>query len=410
METKVEDINSWKKSLTIKKPASEINDKVKAKVREYAKTMSVPGFRKGKVPVAFVEKKYGPSIEAEVVEGEIDVCYRAALKENDIQAITYLPIEEDAMKYDKENGLEFTIVVEVEPEIEIKNYTDHGVKVPGVKITQKKIDEKVASILDSKGEYVDSTKEVIEEGMWAVVDYKSTEEDELKEDYRLNIVKDDKGEMDDFVASLVGKKIGDEYTVDYMFGKDVSEDLAGNTITFEVKVKKAEEKKAAELTPELIKELGHEDEEAMRASVKDGLRKEAELEAENKAYDQVMDKLLAENEVPAPDSAINNYLKNKFEQMKQYYGMTDEMFGHYAEENKESAAVEVKKYYILKNISDKEDIKVSSEDVDEKIKELAGMYNMTFEDLKKSMRSKGETIQVREELKIDKTVKFLLGK
>jgi len=410
LETKVENINSWKKSITVKKPAAEINDKVKTKVREYAKTISVPGFRKGKVPAVFVEKKYGPSIEAEVVEAEIDTSYREALKEHKIEAIATVPMNEDSVKYDKETGLEFTIIVEVEPELEVKGYTDHGIKVSNIKITQKKIDEKLVSILESKGEFIDASSDVIEEGMWAVVDYKSTEEDELKEDYRLNIIKDDKGEMDDFVASLVGKKIGDEYSVDYMFGKDVSEELAGNTITFEVKVKKIEEKKPAELTEELIKELGYDDKDALNAGLKEDLRKEAEIEVENKAYDEVMEKILKENEIPAPDSAIENYTKNKFDQMKQYYGFTDEMYKSYAEENRANAELEVKKYYVLKNIAAKEDIKVTSEDVDNKIKDLAKTYNMTFEDLKKSMRSKGETIQIREELKLDKTVKFLLGK
>ena len=127
METTVENINSWKKNITVKRPANEIINKVKTKIKEYAKTISVPGFRKGKVPPTFVEKKYGSSIEAEVIENEIDIAYREALKENDITPIATIPMGENDVKWDKENGLEFKITVEVEPEIVVKGYTDHNI-------------------------------------------------------------------------------------------------------------------------------------------------------------------------------------------------------------------------------------------------------------------------------------------
>ena len=174
MEKVIENVNSWKKKISVKIPAEEIKKEVDEKLKEYAKTIQLPGFRKGKVPVSLVKKKYGKAIEAEVIEVKINNALKEIYREENLNPIYEHPIKEEDFSYDENKGLEFTIYIEVEPDLKIENYKGHGIKVEEVEVSDEEVEKEIELKLKTLAEFEDKGDDaVVEEGDYVIIDYEA---------------------------------------------------------------------------------------------------------------------------------------------------------------------------------------------------------------------------------------------
>ena len=410
MEKVIENVNSWKKKISVKIPAEEIKKEVDEKLKEYAKTIQLPGFRKGKVPVSLVKKKYGKAIEAEVIEVKINNALKEIYREENLNPIYEHPIKEEDFSYDENKGLEFTIYIEVEPDLKIENYKGHGIKVEEVEVSDEEVEKEIELKLKTLAEFEDKGDDaVVEEGDYVIIDYEaiSEENSDPKKDYRVHVIKNKEGKFDKFVEALLGKKKGDEYDLEYTFPEDYYvKEIAGKNVTFRVKVKKIEVEKIPELNDEVAKKLGYENVEDMKNKIKEEIKKRKLKKKEEEAFEKILDYILENNEVEAPESMILNYLYSEYQKLKQYNPNLD--FEEYKKEAYEKAEKEVKKYLVINAIAKENNIKATSKEVDERIKEIADLYGVKFEELKEQYRKSGDTLRIREDIKIDKTFKFLL--
>ncbi|NVM03365.1 MAG: hypothetical protein HWN67_13575, partial [Candidatus Helarchaeota archaeon] len=135
METKVTNIRSCEKSIEIKIPYSEIEEEESAFYEEYHREVKIEGFRKGKAPPSLIKKMFGKTIEGYLIDRLINKYFREVIQKENIKPISEAKVQN--VKYNKDEGLSFIAIVEVEPPFELAG-------LQGIKINKeiKKITEK----------------------------------------------------------------------------------------------------------------------------------------------------------------------------------------------------------------------------------------------------------------------------
>jgi trigger factor len=185
-------------------------------------------------------------------------------------------------------------------------------------------------------------------------------------------------------------------------------DLAGKRADYKLKILEVNELRLPDLNDEFAKGYGFESLDAFKARIKEDLGKQGLQRAKEEAYEQAMRKLLEANPFDIPKARINNYVNYKLEQQghKHEPGVDH---GHDHSDLEQEAVFNIKRYRLLEEISRKENIKPAQEDVDARIRELADQYGTDFEGLKAQLRKSGKIVDIREELKSEKTLDFVIG-
>src|SRR5690606_26830176 len=224
-------------------------------------------------------------------------------------------------------------------------------------------------------------------------------------EFRMELGTSSVPEMD---RALLGAKAGDEKRVVFTFPDDYRQDeLAGKESEYDLKIIEVQEVKLPALDDEFAKEFGFDSLDAFRARIREDLTRQSVQRAKEEVYEQAMRRLMEINPFDIPKARIQNYVKYKLEQQGHVHA--DDDHGHDHSDLEEEAVFNIRRYRILEEIAKKEKIKPTAEEVDARIGELAAQYGTDFETLKASLRKSGKIIDVREELKSEKTLDFVIG-
>ncbi|MGL1935208.1 MAG: trigger factor [Fibrobacterales bacterium] len=411
MNVTVSDPKSTQKQLEIEIPQENIKESFDAKIKKYGKEISIKGFRKGKVPKNVVVARFGPSIRQEAVEETIDAIIKEEFKKNNIEPVA--PANLQNFEDDEKGPIKLTVIVDIDPEIEITKYEKLGVKVGAVKVSDKDVKEDLERMLKSIAEEKTITRKA-KKGDVVIGDYlevKIGEEPSTipeKPEFRIEIGSSQTKEFD---AALKGVKAGEEIEVSFTYPKDFfQEDLREKAAYFKLNVTEVKELTVPELDDEAAKKFGAESSDALTTQTKERLEKYKGDEARYEAHKKAVDKLIDSNKFEIPESRIYQYAKNVINQQHQGHDHESvEPTEEEIEQSRENAERDIKKYRIIDYISKQEKIKVNQSDVDARIKEMADMYGMDFEQMKASLRSSGHVVNIREELKYEKTLNWIVG-
>jgi trigger factor len=258
-------------------PAGHIASHMDNRLSEVGRTVRIPGFRPGKVPMGILRKKYGPSVMGEVVEEAVNEGTRKALADHDLRPA--LRPEIAITSYKEGGDLEFTVLVEVLPEVVVGDLAGLKLERPVAPVDDKTVDEALARIAERREATADAAKS-----------YKSKSGDVVEIDFLGSVdgVPFDGGKAEGyslklgsntfipgFEDQLIGFKAGDKTVVKVTFPKDYgAEQLAGKDAEFAVTVHKVKTVKPAEVDDELAKTLGLEDLAALKKSVKEEIERD----------------------------------------------------------------------------------------------------------------------------------------
>ncbi len=266
---------------TVTLTAGEVDQKINEKLEEIGKTVKMPGFRPGKVPMALLKSKYGQAVMGEVLESAVNDSTLKAINENNLRPATRPKIE--VKSFDEKSGLEYNMAIELLPEIKVMDFSGLKIEKLTAKPEPKAVKEALERIASSN-----KTSEKVEENRGAkigdivVIDFDGTVDGKpfpgMKgNDFSLEL--GTKSFIDTFEDQLVGAKAGDKKTVNVTFPKDYGHaELQGVKAVFEVAVKELRTPVAAKLDDEFAKSLGFES----LAKVEEAIEKQMQSE-----YDQV---------------------------------------------------------------------------------------------------------------------------
>lgn len=423
MEAKMEKIEKNVVKFEIKVEAEKFQEALKRAYNKNVKNFNVPGFRKGKVPMAIVKKYYGIGVLMEdAVNFAIDASYSKALEENNIIPVDYPKV--DVITAEEGKEFVYTAEVTVYPEVELGEYKGLKVEKPSYEVTEDAINEKLKEMQQKNARIETKEDGEIATGDTAVIDFKGFIDDVAFEggegkDYSLEIGSGTF--IDTFEDQLVGAKVGDKVEVNVTFPENYGrEELNNKQAKFEVLVKEIKIKELPEIDDEFAKEVSEFD---TLAELKEDIVKKMEEENNNRAereYEDSIIKAVVENaKIDVPEvmveKEIDTMVRN-LEQRLQYQGLNLEQYFQFTgtdeakmrEYMKENAEVKVKTDLVLEAVEKAENIDATEEELKEKAKEVAKMYSAEEEDKMVDLLMNGQRAALLADVKVSKTIKFLV--
>ena len=372
-----------------------------AQVKAYNKNkskFSMPGFRKGKVPMKVIENAYGKGVfyEDAINEAFPDYFGEVLDKEPSIDIVARPDLD---IKDLSDDGITFIATVPVKPEVKLGDYK--GIKFDKVEynVTDEDIDADIKRLQERNARTVDVEGRPAEMDDIANIDYSGAVDGEkfeggTAEGY--DLVLGSKSFIPGFEEGVVGMNVGDTKDVAVKFPEEYhAENLKGKDAIFTVKLNKLSKKELPEVTDEFIKEAtGVETIDAYKAETKakmeDANAKKAERELENKMIEFFTDSA----EVEIPDAMIENqidYMVQDMEYRMSYQGLKLEDFLKYTNQNmadyrktfSEQAKKSVKQQLVIDAIISKEEITASDDEVKEKVNEMYEKQGKKAPDFKK---------------------------
>ena len=383
------------------------------------KRVNAPGFRKGKLPRAVFNKMYGEeALYQDAIDYVLPRAYTKAIDELEVSPLAMPDI--DVKEISKEEGVKFEAVVTVKPNVELGEYKNLGLEKDSVEVTDADVEERLDSLLSRQAEWQIKEGES-KKGDIVVIDFKGFIGDEAFDGGEAKGYELELGSgsfIPGFEEQLEGKVAPVDTEVNVTFPENYQvADLAGKEARFEVTVHDVKEKVLPELTDEFVKEFSKEAASTV-AEYKEKLKEEIKLEKENlaeKSYsDRVISTAVENAKVSVPEKLVEQEVNSMFEQFTgnlSRQGLSFDLYQQFTgkgeaelkAEMKSDAENKIKTSFVLGEIAEVEKVEVTEADIDAEVKELATMYNMTEEGIKRRISVE----DLRGELVIQKTVDFL---
>ncbi|MEW6978314.1 trigger factor [Bacillus pumilus] len=407
--------------LTVEVDAETFNKALDDAFKKVVKQVSIPGFRKGKVPRGLFEQRFGvESLYQDALDILLPVEYPKAIDEAGIEPVDRPEI--DVEKIEKGESLIFTAKVTVKPEVKLGDYKGLNVEKDDTTVTDEDVQEELKALQNRQAELVVKEEGAIENGDTVVLDFEGFVDGEAfeggkAENYSLEIGSG--SFIPGFEEQLVGLEAGAEKDVEVTFPEEYhAEDLAGKPAVFKVKIHEIKAKELPALDDEFAKDVDEEVETLaeLTEKTKKRLEEAKENEAEGKLREELVAKTSENAEVDVPQAMVDTELDRmmkEFEQRLQMQGMNLELYFQFSgqdedalkEQMKEDAAKRVKSNLTLEAIAAAEDLQVSDEEVEEELSKMAEAYNMPVENIKQAI---GSTDAMKEDLKVRKAIDFLV--
>ncbi|MGN7331610.1 trigger factor [Bacillus altitudinis] len=407
--------------LTVEVDAETFNKALDDAFKKVVKQVSIPGFRKGKVPRGLFEQRFGvESLYQDALDILLPVEYPKAIDEAGIEPVDRPEI--DVEKIEKGESLIFTAKVTVKPEVKLGDYKGLNVEKDDTSVSDEDVQEELKAMQNRQAELVVKEEGAIENDDTVVLDFEGFVDGEAfeggkAENYSLEVGSG--SFIPGFEEQLVGLEAGAEKDVEVTFPEEYhAEDLAGKPAVFKVKIHEIKAKELPALDDEFAKDVDEEVETIaeLTEKTKKRLEEAKENEAEGKLREELVAKASENAEVDVPQAMVDTELDRmmkEFEQRLQMQGMNLELYFQFSgqdedalkEQMKEDAAKRVKSNLTLEAIAAAEDLQVSDEEVEEELSKMAEAYNMPVENIKQAI---GSTEAMKEDLKVRKAIDFLV--
>ena len=418
MSVQVEKLEKNMAKLTVEVPAEEVEKALQAAYMKEKNKISIPGFRKGKVPRAMIEKMYGAAVfYEEAANILIQDNYAAAMEESKEDIVSRPTI--DIVQIESGKPFIFTAEVAVRPEVTLGKYK--GVQV--TKIDTTVTDEEVEAALEKEQQKnsrtVTVTDRPVANGDTAVIDFEGFVDgvafDGGKgENYDLEIGSNTF--IPGFEDQLVGAKVGDDVDVKVTFPEEYqAKELAGKEAIFKCAVKKIEAKELPELDDDFAKDVSEFDTLAeYKEHVKTNLEDKKANEAKRAKEDAAVDKAIENAQMDIPEAMLMTQCRQMLDDfsrrmqsqglsMDQYFQFTGLTEEKYMEEMKPRALQNIQSRLVLEAVAQAENLVAEEADIEEEIKKMADMYKMEADKIREAIGESGLE-QMKKDMAVQKAV------
>lgn len=421
MSLAVEKLDGSMAKLTITVPSEEFTKAITSAYNKQKSKFSVPGFRKGKVPQAFIEKMYGAAIFYEDAANQLINEYYPKELENCEEEITSNP-EIDVTQIEKGKDFIFTATVAVKPEIKIGDYK--GVEIEKIDTTVTDEDVMAEILKDQKenGRKIDVTDRAAQMDDEVTINFEGFVDDVAfeggkGENYKLTL--GSHSFIDTFEDQIVGKNIGDKFDVNVTFPEEYHvEDLKGKPAVFKVELLAISTLELPELDDEFASDVSSFETFAeYKEDKKKTLEVKKEEQAKREKQSKVVEKIAEAAEVEIPEAMIKynqERIMNEMSQRMMYQGLQMEQYlqlmgttkEEFLERVKPDAIARIKTSLVLEAVAAAENIVASDDDVDAEIQDMATQYQMKPEELK-DMIGAPELENIKKDIASRKALEFL---
>lgn len=422
MSLQVERLEHNMAKLTIEVPAEEVEKALQAAYLKERGKISLPGFRKGRVPRQMIEKMYGPEVfYDEAANRMISEAYAKAYDECELELVSQPKIEITQLEKGKE--FIFTAEVAVKPEVKLGEYKGLKVDKVSTRVTQKEVDEEIDKERERNARTIDVTDRAVQDKDQITLDFEGFVDGVAFEggkasDYPLTIGSG--AFIPGFEDQLIGANIDEEKEINVTFPEEYqAKELAGKAAVFKCTVHSIKAKELPELDDEFVSDVSEKSEtvDAYKAEVKAKIKERKENEGKQKREDQSVEQAVANAEMDIPEAMISfqsRQMVDDFARRIMQQGMTMEQYFQFTglseekmmEEFKPEAEKRIRTRLTLEAIAAAENIEVSEERLDEELQKMADSYKMEVDKLKEYM-GENEKKQMKEDIAIQEAVTLI---
>ena len=397
MNVKTEDLGKNSFKLTIEVEAEKFADAYNQAYQKNKNKIQLQGFRKGKAPLALIEKVYGPSVFYEdAADIAINDTYADAAEESGLEIVSRPEI--DLVKIEKGSEFIYTAVVAVKPEVKLGTYKGVEVEKHEAEVTDAEVDAEVEKFRDQNARSITIEDQPVQDKDIIKLDYEGSVDGvpfEGGKAENAELVIGSHTFIDNFEEQLIGMNIGDEKEINVTFPEQYhAENLKGKAAVFKCKINAITRKELPEADDEFAQEISEFDTLAeFKEDIKKKLLESKEKELKQAKEDEVLAKVIETSEMDIPDAMVENearqmvedfaqrlqYQGMPFEQYLKYSGMTAQQF---VDQSKPQALKRVQARLVLEAIVDAEKIETSAEEVDQEFSAMAEQYKMEKDKIK----------------------------
>ena len=422
MSLQVEKLEKNMAKLTIEVPAEEFDAAIKNAYNKNKNKFSIPGFRKGKAPLAMLEKMYGAGIFYEDAANEvIDASYPKAAEESKEEIVSTPEIK--VTQIEKGKAFIYEATVALKPEVTLGEYKGVEVKKAEAVVTDEDAENELTAARKKNGRLIDVEDGAIEDGDNTIIDFTGYIDDKTFDggagtDYPLVI--GSHSFIEGFEDQLIGKKKGETCDVNVTFPAEYhADELAGKPAKFVVTIKEVKRNELPELNDEFASEVSDFDtldeyKADIRKKLQEKKEQDAKVENENNVIEKVVENAQMELPQPMVDTQAREMVENYARRLQsqglnindymKYTGMTPEKL---MEQMRPEAEKRIKTRLVLEKVVEVENVEVSDEKLDEQINEIAASYKLEGAKLKEMMGER-EKEQIREDLKVQAAIDLLV--
>ena len=415
--------------LIVKADAAEIADECKKVLNTFLREAAIPGFRKGKVPLAVIQQKFADGIKQESEQACFRKLYPQALKEAAVEPIDLTGVTD--VQLDPATGFSFTAIVEVRPEFSLPKYKKLAVKAGDTTVKDEAVEQQLEQFRVAFAKYEDAKEgETIGDGDFVNFDYKG----QLNGQPLSEIVPDQKAVcgaegfwtqiedgrfLPEILAALKGMKAGEtKKEVVVKFPDDAAPDaLKGKSCDYELTVKSFRRRVLPD-DKTFLEGAKAESLDALRKDIRERLEKQAIAADLENRRNQAIELLLKKCDFDVPASLVRRqtaaYLKD-LEQRAQYAGLS----GDYIEQNRDKiladaenhAVQQVRLGYVLEEIAKAENIEITEDDIEKGLERIAAAQRepTTSADVRKRFEENGNMEIFKDQLKAEKALDLVLA-
>ena len=415
---KTENKNELKLEFTIE--AKKFDEAMKKVYEKTAKYFNIPGFRKGKAPMAMVEKQYGSEIFYEDTFNEVvPEIYEKELKENNIEAVSSPDI--DIKQIGKGQDLIFTAIIQTKPEVKLGKYKGIQIKKIEYNVSDKDVEDELNNMASRNARIVTVEDRPVENGDITVIDFEGFVDGKpfeggKAENHELTIGSNTF--IPGFEEQIIGMKIDDEKDINVKFPEEYfSEELKGKDAVFKIKLHEIKKKELPKIDDEFAKDTSEFDTlEELKKSIKEKKEEENSKRAKYETQDEAVKTVCDDVEIDIPSGMIQTEVDNmvkdvearlSYQGMKldQYLQMMGKTMEEFRKEYEEQAKTSVKTRLVLEAIVNEEKIDPTLEEINKKVEEMATAYGRKAEELKEN---EGFMKYITDSIKNEKVIDFIV--
>ncbi|MCI9612133.1 MAG: trigger factor [Eubacterium sp.] len=422
MSVQVENLEKNMAKLTVTVSADKFEKAMQEAYQKQKSRINIPGFRKGKVPRAMIEKAYGPEVfyddAANIVINEE---YPQAMEESGLDIVSRPDIEVTQI----EKGSEFVFVAEVavKPDVELGEYKGVAVTKSEVSVSDEEVTAELENIRNQQARTIEVTDRAVQEGDTVIIDFEGfvdgvAFEGGKGENHPLEI--GSHAFIDNFEEQLIGKNAGDETEVHVTFPEQYqAKELAGKPAVFQVKIHTIKAKEVPELSDEFISDISEfETLDEYKADVKEKLLKRKEDAAKGAKEDEAIQKIIDASKMDIPDPMIDMQCENMIQEfegrisqqglsLEQYMQFSGSNIDKIKEQVRPEAVQRIQSSLVLEKIAEKENVEVTEDEINAQIDKMASVYGMPGEKMKEFL-SEEDTENIKRNLSIEKAVEIIM--
>ncbi len=421
MGLQVEKLEKNMAKLTIEVPAEKLEAAIETAYQKNKNKISVPGFRKGKVPRKMIEQMYGAAIFYEDAANElIPEAYEKALEECTEEIVSAPTV--DVIQIEAGKPFIFTAEVALKPEVTLGKYKGVKIDKVEVEVTEEEINEQIEKERENSARTITVEDRPVKDGDITTIDFEGFVDGKAFEggkgtDYPLTIGSG--AFIPGFEEQLIGAVLDEEKEVNVTFPEDYhAAELAGKPAVFKCVVKGIKEKELPELDDEFASEVSTFDTLAeYKEDVKKTLLAKKEDAAKSAKEEAVIEAVIEDAKMEIPDAMVETeqrQMLDEFAQRIQMQGLSMEQYMQFTgtnpqmllEQSKPQALKRIQSRLVLEAVAAAENLSANEEEYEEEVKKMSEKYQMEPDKIKETLGEHGKK-QVMADIAINKAVDFL---